>query len=924
MARKSAMQMGVQTIPIPFPSLGVDDNAPFDLQRSGTTPIAFNVRPYDGATGRRRGGRREGYSKFIDDFLEEGESVQNIIAVALPRGAAVGTGDVLTVGTDADKVLIFPTDGGGGVATFASASLSGPSTIGKFDEDNNGYVASYASGNIQVSRIPANHTTETTLGSGSYPQAWQNINIAPGTSYRLCGMVASGGIVYVFAAGTAVSAIYRLHSTTGELVDSGAWMTHSDGLPVVSLGNGTTNMMAVSSGLLGVLGTVSPNNLVCAMVNIETKTITQAPALSVGYGPFNGFLQHLNICADYGANFYVAVLTSDDGVTNFHSRLHRVHWDGTLVTKTDSASPAATVKGIYDVSFDPNGNGGLGLLGVVGLAINGTTNSFQNLTPETLVTVGGYQPESRTTWARIAADGLGSYVLRRAAANTDVAKITPSLYTTADDEWHYDSSENTVGWIASTSVVPAALSGTGSLRAVRLLNVVNGNLYRADSGYPDLISEGFCAAASNATAFAPATTVFSTILNFTVFYADGSDYPTYNYASNITSDLDTAIAAGSNSSHPAPKDTNGRRCRLIETWGGRLVLARLDSDPSKWFMSAIGDATNWNYGATPGADIAASQTNALALQPGDIINGMIPLGDNILIFLCQGSIWRLTGNPMDGGVLTQVSDTIGGAFGRAWCKDPQGNAYFMGSDKALYRMTPDGAPQRVSTAIDTSRLSLIDLNVVNISMLWNDRFRGINIWITPYDETVATTHYWWDSDTPAKATFQIIKTPGSWWPDVCGNLNHNPLAVYSYATDDASGRVTLIGTRDGRLLFIDGDAISDDGTAIDSEVWIGPIHDKEGNQFTITDLRTIMGEDSSDVSWEIYTGASVEAALAADPWNHEPGTFTAGRNRSQAIRASGHILFVRLFSSLKRPVWVVDSMKADLQVSQGIVPKRQF
>lgn len=915
------MQMAMQTAPIPFPSLGVDDNAPFDLQRQGTTPIAFNVRPYDAATGRRRGGRRAGYSKFIDDYLEQGESVQNIIAVALPRGAAVPTGDVFTVGTTTSKALIFPTGGGSGVATFVSAALSTTNTIGKFDEDNNSYVASDSTGTIQVSRVPTNHTTATTLGSAP---SWQNTNVAPGASYRLCGMVASGGIVYVYCAGTAVSALYRLHSTTGALIDSGPWMTHTDGLPVVSLGNGSRNMMAVSSGLLGVIGTVGANPLAITLIDLNTKTINHTVALSVGYGPFNGFLQHLNICADYGANFYVAALTSDDGVTNFHSRIHRVHWDGTLVTKTDSASPSGTIKGIYDVSFDPLGNSGAGLLGVVGNAINGTTNSFQNLTPETLVTAGGFQPYSRSIWARIAADGLGSYVLRRAAANTDVAKITVSTYTTTDDNWNFDSGANATGWISSTSVVPAALSGTGSLRSIRLLNVVNGNLYRADSGYSDLIKRGFCSGASSSTAFAPATTVFSAIINFDVIYADGNAYPLYDYSTNLVSDLDTAIAASPNSSHPAPKDVNGRRCRLVETWGGRLVFARLDSNPSVWFMSAIGDATNWNYSATAGADIAASQSNALALQPGDIINGTVPCGDNILIFLCQGSIWRLTGNPMDGGILTQVSDVIGGAFGRAWCKDPQGNVYFFGSDKGVYRMAPDGAPQRISTAVDTSRLSLIDLNTFQISMVWDDRFRGINIWVTPYDETVATKNYWWDSDTPAKATFQIIKTPGSWWPDVCANLNHNPLAVYSYTTDDASGRVTLIGTRDGRLLKIDNDAHSDDGTAIESEVWIGPFHDKEGNQFTLTDIRTVMGENSSDVSWEIYTGSSVEAALAANPWNPTPGTFVAGRNRSQAIRANDFVLFVRLFSSLKKPVWTIDAMKVDMQVSHGLVPRRQF
>lgn len=897
-------------IPLPWPIGGVDENFALSDQRPGTTPSALNVRPLDATNGQRRGARRAGMSKYVAGQIADGP-IQLLDVAVLPRGAAVGTGDAMTVGTTTSKVLVFPTGGGGGTATFVSAALSTANTIGKADEDNNFYVAADNSGVVQVSRLPTNHTTATVFSTSATSGAWQNSNVAPGGSYRLCGLAVNGGVVYVYMAGTAVSAIYRLNAVTGALMDATAWMTQADGLPVVALGLGSRNMLAIGSGLLGVLGTVGADPLVLEQIDIDTKTINHTSALSVGYGPFNGFLQHLNICVDVGANFYVAVLTSDDGVTNFHSRLHRIHWDGTVITKTDSASPAGTVKGIYDVTYNAAGNSGAGLLGVVGLAINGTTNSFQQLTPETLVTANGYQPYTITPWARVAADGLGSYMLRRAAASADVAKTSGTTNT-----WTYDSSANTTGWIASTNVAPAAVSTTATLRLPRELAIVNGALYRFDSGYSDLIQSGFCSGASAATTFQPATVVWSAHLGFKVYFVDGFNYPTYDFSTNLVGTL--TATAGS-----VPVDSNGRKPRLCETWRGRLVLAGMLSDPQKWFMSKVGDPTNWDYApATPSNIDAVSQTNARALQVGDVINGMVPCGDNILIFLCEHSIWRLTGDPLDGGVLTQVSSITGGAWGRAWCQDPAGNVYFYGSNGSVWQMAPTGAPTRLSLAIDAPRLFKVDLSKHIINMAWDDRWKGVRLFISPYDSTDDTTHYWWDADTKVRLTIEIVKTPGSWWPDHFENKNHNPLCVYALDADASESRVILIGTRNGYILKEDPLAKSDDGTSIESFIILGPVKDGSGFPINVNDLQVILGESSSAVNYTFLVGPSSESAFNAD--GKFPGTLSAGRNHSQSIRISDHVVFVKYFSAAKAPIWSVEHSLIIASANRSLVAQRQF
>jgi hypothetical protein len=917
MAKASA---NAKPFPLPWPFQGIDENFSFSDQRPGTTPDCLNVRPYNAVNGRRQGSRRPGMSKHIPGQVADGP-VQCIDVAVLPRGAAAGTGEVFTTGTGTDKVLTYPHLPTSATATFVSASLSGSSTIGKADEDNNFYVASDVTGTVQVSRLPTNHNTSTAFGAYSASNgAWQNTTLQPGATYRLCGLAVNGGVVYVYFAGTAVSAIYRLNAVTGALMDSGAWMTHNDSLPVVSLGNGSLNMLGIGSGLLGVLGTVGANTLAIVAVDIATKAIQYTSALSVGYGPFNGHLQELNICADLGANFYVAVLTSDDGVTNFHSRLHRVHWDGTLVTKTDSASPAGTVKGIYDVTFNPAGNNGNGLLGVVGNAINGTTNSFQLLTPETLVTVSGYKPANWSTINRVASDGLGYYAVRR-VGNPDLLKTTG---VTGGDFASWNSGGGagtgeysgvaTEGFLASTNVAPAAVSTAGTLRLLREQVIVNGGLYRIDSGYSDLVKSGFCSGASAATSFQPATVVFSTNIGFNVVYVDGFNYPVYNFSTNLCTTLDALAAAGSASasfSTSAIIDTNGRRCRLCDTWRGRLVLAGMLSAPDKWFMSKVGDITNWNYApatpSTPSTIDAVSSTNALALQVGDVINGIVPCGDNILLWLCEHSVWRLTGDPLDGGVSSQVSDITGGAFGRAWCQDPAGNVYFYGSNGSVWQMPPTGSPQRLSLAIDAPRLFTVDLSKHIISMVWDDRWKGVRIFISPYDETEDTIHYYWDSDTKVRLTIEVVKTPGSWWPDQFANKNHNPLCVYALDADAAEQRVILLGTRDGYILREDVNAKSDDGTAIESYVYFGPIKDN-GFTLLLSDLLVVLDGSSANVSYQIQCGESAQEAYEAN--SSFDGTFYAGPNHSPGVRLAEHAMFVKFFASQKAGIWSIDSCLA--------------
>ena len=103
------------------------------------------------------------------------------------------------------------------------------------------------------------------------------------------------------------------------------------------------------------------------------------------------------------------------------------------------------------------------------------------------------------------------------------------------------------------------------------------------------------------------------------------------------------------------------------------------------------------------ATIAVAGNNSDAGELGDIINCLIPYSDDILIFGGDAAIWLMRGDPMDGGQIDLLTDSVGMAWGRPWCRDPYGVIYFFGSRGGVYQLDPSGrAPTRISQAIDGS------------------------------------------------------------------------------------------------------------------------------------------------------------------------------------------------------------------------------
>ena len=251
----------------------------------------------------------------------------------------------------------------------------------------------------------------------------------------------------------------------------------------------------------------------------------------------------------------------------------------------------------------------------------------------------------------------------------------------------------------------------------------------------------------------------------------------------------------------------------------------------------------------------------------------------------------MQGDPMAGGNLSLVSNAIGGAWGIPATMDPYGKIYFFSNRTGIYTMVPGSPPQRISQAIEQILLP-VDTGANAIRLLWNDRFQGLHIFISPLAAPAMTTHLFWEQRT------------NGWTQDQFANNNLNPLACCIFDGNTPGDRVPLIGSWDGYVRAIDPTATTDDGTAIDSEVWLGPLNTEQMDEMLLTELQGVLGASSGDVTFSVYVGQTAEEAFASEAVL--TGTLAGGRNLTQLVRRAAHAIYVQLTST---NAWAMEEVR---------------
>lgn len=420
-------------------------------------------------------------------------------------------------------------------------------------------------------------------------------------------------------------------------------------------------------------------------------------------------------------------------------------------------------------------------------------------------------------------------------------------------------------------------------KVTTLVGVSDGTVALITSSGITAISSGTAAMSSTRTS------IFAASLFTDIYFCDGANYKYYDVSANVLVTW-TATTGGT-----MPENGGGSRCSLIATWGGRILLSGLETDPNNIFMSAVGDPFDFDYSPatqTVQQAVAGSFTAGYGKNP-DIVTALIPYTDDVLLIGGSHSIRKQVGNPSEGGVNVSVTDITGIAYGSAWCQSPDGIIYFFGSRGGVYKIEPEGGvPLRLTAMTIDERLADLNIDENVVTLEWDDRAIAVRVYITPINGAAAT-HYVWDVRNEA------------WWPFSYTNSAHNPMAIRLLSGSSASERRILEYGQDGYIRMVDMDATSDDGKPISSVVYIGPF---SGMMFT--EIYATLSENSSNVTWAICSASSMERALTIAP--RKTGRFAGGRNACQWPRTFVERGYLRLSSTgpwaMEQITVVVDKM----------------
>jgi len=141
-----------------------------------------------------------------------------------------------------------------------------------------------------------------------------------------------------------------------------------------------------------------------------------------------------------------------------------------------------------------------------------------------------------------------------------------------------------------------------------------------------------------------------------------------------------------------------------------------------------------------------------------------------------------------------------------------------------------------------------------------------------------------------------------------------PSAAIYYPHSEPGLRRVLLGGYDGHVRYFDDNAVDDDGTAIDSYVWIGPFQIGPITEAKVMRMAAVLDAQSPNVNWGIYVGDTAEEARSSTAV--ATGTWGKGRNLWKHVRARGQNIFVKLSSSSDDVLpWSLENITATLAVA---------
>lgn len=373
------------------------------------------------------------------------------------------------------------------------------------------------------------------------------------------------------------------------------------------------------------------------------------------------------------------------------------------------------------------------------------------------------------------------------------------------------------------------------------------------------------------------------------------------YIVDGTSILQVDVPNNTMTPYAATAGTAPTNTTVCTVWRGRLVLAHNASFPQNFYMSRVGVPTDWDYSQVdPAAAFAGNASTAGHI--GEPITALMPFTDDVLLIGGDSNLWRVNGDPQDGGSIDLVSDAIGVLGPNAWTKDPTGNIWFAGTG-GLYKIAPNGQPENMSAKTFNLPFTTLDRTKYYINLVWNRDLQGLNIFFGAIDQSVGT-HLWYDA-----------RNGGLWqfmYPAAIG-----PASALVYDGNGTTDRVTLLGCFDGVIRASHPTYLDDDGTVIATLLSLGPV--QVGGPATdaiISGLDVTLGENAPpettaavNVTWTLKGGKSAYEVTQGTPRHVVSGVFTyPGRQLTRRPRLRGGWFAVELFNNVAGKYWGLEQV----------------
>ena len=391
------------------------------------------------------------------------------------------------------------------------------------------------------------------------------------------------------------------------------------------------------------------------------------------------------------------------------------------------------------------------------------------------------------------------------------------------------------------------------------------------------------------------------------YLVDGSNYKIYDpNAAAVVSDWNADpgdLPGGDGNTGVSGDGTSdgNARCSIITSWLGRIVLSGKNDDPQNWFMSAIGDPLDFDYngnGAGTGAVQGSSTTRFGELASP--VSALIPGSGTRLYVAGLNSLHVLTGDPnLDSSSQHALSLDIGAVGPYAWCYGPNRSIYFM-SESGMYLLEPNDFDvtqnDRLSAGKFDKTFGDVAFDSVTTFLAYDYRNHGVHVFVTPRQPgTDPAKHFYYD------------RRANSFWP-IEMPPQVGPTALYDFRSEGPEQRRILLGGFDGNLRAFSDSAKDDDGTPIESYVWLGPVTAGNMRETKLTELVAVLDEQSPSVNYEVYVADTVEGAKTSEPVYSS--NWSSGRNDSRRLRARGSAIFIKVFDNSVNLPWVYEKLTA--------------